>query len=71
MDVKGGHAAVKKIKEKRASVLASASDEAKNADRGGAKVVIINKAGHHVYLDGWEQFNQIMLEEMKQTREQK
>jgi cardiolipin-specific phospholipase len=71
MDVKGGHAAVKKIEEKRASILASASDEAKNADRGGAKVVIINKAGHHVYLDGWEQFNQVMLEEMKKTREQK
>jgi cardiolipin-specific phospholipase len=71
MDVKGGHAAVEKIEEKRASIMASASDEAKKADRGGAKVVIINKAGHHVYLDGWEQFNQVMLEEMKQTREQK
>jgi cardiolipin-specific phospholipase len=71
MDVKGGHAAAERIEEKRASILASASDEAKKADRGGAKVVIINKAGHHVYLDGWEQFNQVMLDEMKQTREQK
>ena len=26
---------------------------------------MIRKAGHHVYLDGWEQFNEEMREEMK------
>jgi cardiolipin-specific phospholipase len=30
--------------------------------------VIIKKAGHHVYLDGWEQFNSVMLEEMADVR---
>ena len=26
---------------------------------------MIRKAGHHVYLDGWEQFNKEMQDEMK------
>jgi cardiolipin-specific phospholipase len=49
MDVAGGYAAVEKMKERGSE---------------DAKVVIINKAGHHVYLDGWEQFNRVMGEEM-------
>lgn len=71
MDVNGGHAATKKIEEERARILRSASDEAKQADRGASRVVIINNAGHHVYLDGWDQFNEVMLEEMRETRAHK
>ena len=67
MDVAGGYAAEHKINETRARLLKEASVEEKAAENGSAKVVIIQKAGHHVYLDGWEQFNEVMLEEMKDT----
>ena len=68
MDVAGGFAAEEKIKQERERVLAHASVEERKRDNGGSKVVIINKAGHHVYLDGWEQFNQVMLEEMADVK---
>ncbi|KAI8941772.1 hypothetical protein NX059_002976 [Plenodomus lindquistii] len=68
MDVAGGFAAEEKIKAERKRVLADASPEEKKRDGGVAKVVIINKAGHHVYLDGWEQFNRVMAEEMEDVR---
>ncbi|KAI0617844.1 Alpha/beta-hydrolase [Pyrenophora tritici-repentis] len=68
MDVAGGFAAEEKMKLERERLLASASPEERNKDHGVAKVVIINKAGHHVYLDGWEQFNRVMLEEMDEVR---
>ena len=68
MDVVGGHAAVEKIKEARDHALVDASAEQKKRDNGVAKVVIINKAGHHVYLDGWDQFNKVMLEEMEDVK---
>ncbi|PSN70866.1 alpha/beta hydrolase [Corynespora cassiicola Philippines] len=68
MDVAGGFAAEEKIKQERARILANATPEERKRDQGEAKVIIINKAGHHVYLDGWEQFNQVMLEEMADVR---
>jgi cardiolipin-specific phospholipase len=68
MDVKGGYAAEEKIREERERVLAGKSREEREKDNANAKVVIIKKAGHHVYLDGWEQFNRVMLDEMKETR---
>jgi cardiolipin-specific phospholipase len=67
MDVAGGYASEEKIKQERERILASASTEEKKRDRGSAKVVIILKAGHHVYLDGWEQFNRVMQEEMREV----
>ncbi|KNG49922.1 alpha beta-hydrolase [Stemphylium lycopersici] len=66
MDVAGGFAAEEKMKQERERILASASSEERKKDHGVGKVVIINKAGHHVYLDGWEQFNRVMLEEMEE-----
>ncbi|KAF2818408.1 alpha/beta-hydrolase [Ophiobolus disseminans] len=71
MDVAGGFAAQEKLKQERERMLANASPEEKKSDRGEAKVVIINKAGHHVYLDGWEQFNRVMLEEMEDVKKQR
>jgi len=68
MDVAGGFAAAEKMKEERERILVKASADEKN-DHGIGKVVIINKAGHHVYLDGWEQFNRVMLEEMNEVRQ--
>jgi cardiolipin-specific phospholipase len=68
MDVKGGYAAEQKITQERDRVLAGKSSEDREKDNARAKVVIIKKAGHHVYLDGWEQFNSVMLDEMEETR---
>lgn len=65
MDVAGGLAAEQKIKDEKARLLKDATPEEKQADRGSAKVVVIKKAGHHVYLDGWEEFNRVVLDEMK------
>ncbi|KAL2848094.1 Alpha/Beta hydrolase protein [Aspergillus pseudoustus] len=64
MDYKGGMAAASKmIKEKR-RILENATPEEREADNGSAKVVMIKNSGHHVYLDGWEQFNDAVLSEM-------
>ncbi|KAK2737684.1 hypothetical protein FQN57_007432 [Myotisia sp. PD_48] len=64
MDVAGGLAAQEKIDQEKARVLKDATPEEREADRGSAKVVIIKKAGHHVYLDGWQEFNDVVLKEM-------
>jgi cardiolipin-specific phospholipase len=65
MDIAGGYAAEQKMKEVREELLRGKSAEEKKKDHGEAKVVVIRKAGHHVYLDGAEQFNEVMLDEMK------
>ncbi|KAK6606513.1 putative alpha/beta hydrolase [Botrytis cinerea] len=67
MDVAGGYAAEQACKEEREKTLAKASKEEKELENGSAKVVIIQKAGHHLYLDGWEEFNEFMRGEMKET----
>jgi cardiolipin-specific phospholipase len=65
MDVAGGHAAMEKLNAEKRKALANASPEERARENGHAKVTMIRKAGHHVYLDGWEQFNEEMLDEMK------
>lgn len=65
MDVAGGYAAEQKMKEEKTKALQNASAEEKERENGDVKVVIIRKAGHHVYLDGPEQFNSVMEEEMR------
>ncbi|KAJ5934326.1 cardiolipin-specific deacylase [Penicillium verhagenii] len=65
MDVSGGHAAVARLEEEKRRVLANATPEERKNDQGSAKVVVINKAGHHLYLDGWEEFNRVVLGEME------
>ncbi|KAF2730982.1 alpha/beta-hydrolase [Polyplosphaeria fusca] len=64
MDVAGGFASEEKINQEQKRILAEVTPDERKRDNGSVKVVIINKAGHHVYLDGWEQFNKVMLEEM-------
>ncbi|KAL8942890.1 MAG: hypothetical protein Q9211_001192 [Gyalolechia sp. 1 TL-2023] len=64
MDINGGYAAEQKINEERERVLKSATAEEQQNDRGAAKCLIIKNAGHHVYLDGWEEFNEVMRQEM-------
>ena len=65
MDIAGGFAAEQKLKEEKARILQEATDEERRKDNGSAKVRVIKKAGHHVYLDGWEEFNEVMREEME------
>ena len=71
MDIAGGYAAEQKINEERERALQSASTDEKKHDRGSAKCLIIKKAGHHVYLDGFEEFNKVMREEMMDVSRQK
>ena len=67
MDIAGGYAAEHKIKEERAKVLEATFAQNAEDDKGSAKVMVIKKAGHHVYLDGWEEFNEVMREEMNEV----
>jgi cardiolipin-specific phospholipase len=71
MDIAGGFAAEQKIQDVREETLRGKSAAEKKRDQGEAKVVVIRKAGHHVYLDGAEQFNEVMLEEMKDVERRK
>ena len=64
MDIAGGYAAEQKMKEEKEKHMRTASSEEKAHDEGSAKVIVIKQAGHHVYLDGWEEFNEVMREEM-------
>ncbi len=65
MDVAGGFAAEEKIKQEKRLALKGKSKEERQKDNGDAKVVIIPRAGHHVYLDNAEDFNRVLLEEME------
>ena len=65
MDIAGGYAAEQKLNEEKAKILSTATAEERKSDNGSAKVMVIKKAGHHVYLDGWEEFNEVMREEME------
>ncbi|KAH7036810.1 Alpha/Beta hydrolase protein [Macrophomina phaseolina] len=65
MDVNGGYAAEKKIKEENEKVWAEMTEEERKGDNGDATVLVIQKAGHHLYLDNFEQFNQVMEVELE------
>jgi len=65
MDVNGGYAAQERIRQEQKKALATASPREKQLENGDAKVTVIRKAGHHVYLDGYEQFNDEVLGEMR------
>ncbi|KAL9115250.1 MAG: hypothetical protein Q9227_001044 [Pyrenula ochraceoflavens] len=65
MDVKGGHAAKERILAEKEKALAEKGTENKERDGGDAKVKIVSKAGHHLYLDNAEEFNEVMRKEMR------
>ena len=65
MDVKGGYAAKDKLDAERSQAL---KESGSKEDSGGAKVYIIKKAGHHVYLDNAEEFNDVMVKELEDVR---
>lgn len=66
MDVEGGYAAREKLLEERKKALQNATEEEKKRENGQAKVVIIKNAGHHLYLDGWEEFNGVLRRELRE-----
>ncbi|KAI9375722.1 Alpha/Beta hydrolase protein [Aspergillus egyptiacus] len=65
MDYKGGQAAAAKILQEKQRILENATPAERESDNGSAKVVMIKNSGHHIYLDGWKQFNDIVLSEME------
>ncbi|KAJ5758030.1 uncharacterized protein N7511_006724 [Penicillium nucicola] len=67
MDVSGGHAAAARLEEEKRKVLVNATVEERQSDEGSSKVIVIKKAGHHLYLDGWEEFNSVILAEMEEV----
>ncbi|KAJ5791690.1 uncharacterized protein N7518_008701 [Penicillium psychrosexuale] len=69
MDVSGGRAAAAILEKEKRKVLENATPEEKRTDEGSSKVVVVNKAGHHLYLDGWEEFNDIVLTEMEEVNQ--
>ncbi|KAL5339308.1 Alpha/Beta hydrolase protein [Aspergillus crustosus] len=67
MDYKGGQEATAKINKEKQRALENATSEERKADNGSAKVVMIRNSGHHVYLDGCDQFNETVLKEMEEV----
>lgn len=67
MDAAGGLAAKTKIEEEKKRILQDSTSAERDADNGSAKVVVVKRSGHHVYLDGWEEFNKTVLGEMEET----
>jgi cardiolipin-specific phospholipase len=65
MDKEGGYDSEAKIRAEKKKALANASEEEKKLENGDAKTRIISNAGHHVYLDGYEEFNRVMADEMR------
>jgi cardiolipin-specific phospholipase len=65
MDVAGGLAAEEKLKEARIKALLNGTEEEKRKEKGSAKVIIITKAGHHLYIDNAEEFNDAIRKEME------
>ncbi|KAI7536357.1 alpha/beta hydrolase, partial [Hortaea werneckii] len=65
MDVGGGYASREKLEAEKQKALANATEREKQMENGSVKVSVVPKAGHHVYLDGYEWFNDEILKEMK------
>ncbi|KAK4240878.1 Alpha/Beta hydrolase protein [Achaetomium macrosporum] len=68
MDVAGGYAAEEKVKQRVVQALLHGTDEEKRRENGSAKVVVVRKAGHHLYLDNPDEFNEVVRKEMEETR---
>lgn len=68
MDAAGGLAAVEKLKEAKAKALLNNTEEEKRNENGSARVVVIPKSGHHLYLDNPEEFNDVIIKELEATR---
>lgn len=68
MDAAGGFAAEQKLLRAREKALLTGTDHEKRNENGAAKVIIVPDAGHHLFLDNPEAFNEYMRIEMEETR---
>ncbi|OJD31750.1 alpha beta [Diplodia corticola] len=71
MDVNGGRAAEKIIKAESARALEGMTEAERKRDNGDARVVVVEKAGHHLYLDNPERFNRAVDEELQDVERRK
>ncbi|KAL1835544.1 hypothetical protein VTJ49DRAFT_6499 [Mycothermus thermophilus] len=73
MDVAGGYAAEEKLKQRALKALLDeeATEEEKRRENGSAKVLVVSKAGHHLYLDNPDEFNYLVRKEMEDTRQRR
>lgn len=69
MDVAGGFASEEKIKARAEKALMEGTEEERRDENGSAKVIVVKKAGHHLYLDNAEEFNEYMTKELEETRD--
>ncbi|CAJ2514145.1 Uu.00g022640.m01.CDS01 [Anthostomella pinea] len=70
MDVAGGLASEEKLKEAKIKALLHGTEEEKRKENGACKVVVVSKAGHHLYLDNPDEFNKYIEEELADSRQQ-
>ncbi|KAK3319288.1 Alpha/Beta hydrolase protein [Apodospora peruviana] len=68
MDVAGGYAAEQKLKQRIVKALLHGTPEEKRKENGSAKVIVVTKAGHHLYLDNPDEFNEAVIKELEETR---
>lgn len=69
MDVAGGFASEEKIKARVEKVLLEGTEEERRAENGSARVIVVSKAGHHLYLDNPDEFNKYIVKELEETRD--
>lgn len=69
MDVAGGFASEEKIKARAKKALMEASEEERRDENGSARVIVVSKAGHHLYLDNPKEFNDYLVKELEETRD--
>lgn len=69
MDVAGGYASEEKIKARVEKALMEGTEEEKRNENGSARVVVVRKAGHHLYLDNPDEFNEYVVKELEETRD--
>lgn len=71
MDVAGGYAAEEKLKQRAVKALLHGTDDEKRRENGSAKVLVVRNAGHHLYLDNPDEFNEMVMKEMEETRQRR
>ncbi|KAF3766794.1 hypothetical protein M406DRAFT_60940 [Cryphonectria parasitica EP155] len=69
MDVAGGFASEEKIKKRVEKALMEGTPDERRDENGSAKVVIVRRAGHHLYLDNPDEFNEYLKKELEETRD--
>lgn len=70
MDVAGGLAAEEKLRRARERALQNATPDEQARENGSAKVIVVKRAGHHLYLDNPDEFNEYIRKELEETRQQ-